>query len=135
MNVIETQDWTMLLPPEWLAEEEDDVVLVSDVDGVGVLEISCLKREEGLMTEADVKGFAEELVASGVSGRPVKVGVLKGFLFEYEEDGEWCRDWFVAVEDLFILVSYTCMGEDKGMDDATVDELVATIIPLDELED
>ena len=46
MNVLETQWWAMLLPPEWRAEEtEEGDVLVSDVDGVGVLEVSCIKKK------------------------------------------------------------------------------------------
>ena len=47
MNVLETQWWTMALPPEWWAESEDDSILVGDRDEVGCLEISDLHKEDG----------------------------------------------------------------------------------------
>ncbi|MFQ3325233.1 MAG: hypothetical protein ACI90U_003068 [Pseudomonadales bacterium] len=133
MDVVETQWWTMLLPPEWSAEEDGDDILVSDIDEVGVLEISCIKKESGSITEEDLQQFTGDLVSSGKEQASVETDFFEGSYFEYLDDGEWCRDWFLINGDLLIIAGYTCMEEDKRMDDASVDELVGSIAPI--LED
>jgi hypothetical protein len=134
MNVVETQWWTMLLPPEWFAEEDGDDILVSDVDGVGVLEISCIKKESGLINEEDLDQFTGDLVNSGKQQASVETDFFEGSYFEYLADGEWCRDWFLINGDLLVIAGYTCMEEDKRMDDASIDELVGSIAPILEEE-
>ena len=42
MNIVETDYWCLMLPPEWSAERDDDVVLITDQDGIGELAISAL---------------------------------------------------------------------------------------------
>ena len=34
MNILETDHWCLLLPPEWSADYDDDVVRISDADEV-----------------------------------------------------------------------------------------------------
>ena len=55
MNVLETEWWTLALPPEWWAEAEEDSILVGDRDGVGCIEISTLHREAGAFSPQDVE--------------------------------------------------------------------------------
>jgi hypothetical protein len=45
MNIVETDYWCLMLPPEWSAEEEDGSVLITDQDGIGELAITTLVRE------------------------------------------------------------------------------------------
>jgi hypothetical protein len=130
MDIVETQWWTMLLPPEWFAKEDGDDILVSDIDGVGVLEISCIKKESGSITEEDLQQFTGDLVSSGKQQVFVETDFFEGSYFEYLDDGEWCRDWFLINGDLLVITGYTCMEEDKRMDDASIDELVGSIAPI-----
>jgi hypothetical protein len=130
MDVIETQWWTMLLPPEWSAEEDGDDVLISDVDGVGVLEISCVKKEFGCITEVDLNEFTKGLLEIAVRENSIETDFFEGSYFEYADDGEWCRDWFLVSGDLLLIAGYTCLEEDKHMDDSSVDELVSCIAPI-----
>ena len=44
MNILETDHWCLLLPIEWRADYEDDVVRISDADGVGEIEVSTRAR-------------------------------------------------------------------------------------------
>ena len=52
MKVLETGDWSLLLPAEWYAERESDSILVADRDGIGCLQISELRRDSGGGQEA-----------------------------------------------------------------------------------
>ena len=47
MNVLETEWWTLAVPPEWWAEADGESILVGDRDGVGCIEFSTLHKEEG----------------------------------------------------------------------------------------
>ena len=42
MNIVETDYWCLMLPPEWSAEEEEGSVLITDQDGIGELAITTL---------------------------------------------------------------------------------------------
>ena len=46
MNIVETDYWCLLLPPEWSAEQEEDTVCVTDQDGIGELAVTALIREQ-----------------------------------------------------------------------------------------
>lgn len=50
MNILETEWWSLALPPEWWADTEEDSILVGDRDEVGCIEISTLHREGGNST-------------------------------------------------------------------------------------
>ena len=44
MNILETEWWSLALPPEWWADTEEDSILVGDRDEVGCIEIFTLHR-------------------------------------------------------------------------------------------
>ena len=60
MNSVETEWWTLSLPPEWWAEREGDAVLIGDRDDVGYMEITTLLRDEGAFTAAEVESIAQD---------------------------------------------------------------------------
>ena len=128
MNVLETEWWTMALPPEWWAEADGDSILVGDRDQVGCIEISTLKRESGEFDAAEVESIArEDAVASAVFA-PVTLGDFDGLTSRYEEDDAAVREWCVASGDLLLFITYSCDLDNRGMDDAAVDELLDTLL-------
>ena len=42
MKIIETEYWCLMLPPEWSAEQSEDVVMITDQDGIGELAMTTL---------------------------------------------------------------------------------------------
>ena len=44
MNIVETDYWCLMLPPEWSAEQEEDTVCITDQDGIGELALTALIR-------------------------------------------------------------------------------------------
>ena len=67
MNVLETEWWTLALPPEWWADSEEDSILVGDRDDVGCIEISTLHKEEGDFDRDSVTAIAQARSRSGAS--------------------------------------------------------------------
>ena len=83
-------DWCSLeIPDEWeFSQDEDDVIVIEDEDGVSCIEIfPPVILEEGEVSEADVAEFTGELRESGLRGARVRVGGWQGELYEHE-DGE-----------------------------------------------
>ena len=130
MNVLETEWWTLMLPPEWWAEAEEESILVGDRDGVGSIEISTLHKERG---EFDVAGLRDIAVAESeqaLDWQPARLGEFAGITAEYSEEGSAIREWYVASGAMMLFITYSCDEENRGMDDAAVDELLDTLLPL-----
>jgi len=128
VNVLETEWWTMALPPEWWAEAEGDSILVGDRDHVGCIEISTLKRESGDFSDTEVERIAREDAADDALFAPATLGDFAGFTGNYEEDGTAVREWCVANGGLLLFITYSCDSDNRGMDDAAVDELLDTLL-------
>lgn len=129
MNVLETDWWTLELPPEWVAVQDEDVVLIEDEDGVSCLELATLVREEGSVSDADLAAFSRELQEEGKQPRKTRAGPFRGLLFEHEDDGYHWREWFLRHEATFLYAAYHCASDNRGMDDAAIDEILGTLEP------
>lgn len=132
MNVLETEWWTMALPPEWWAEADGDSILVADRDQVGCIEISTLKHDAGEFSDEEVEDIAREDAAEDAVFTPVTLGDFSGLTNRYEEEGAAVREWCVASGDLLLFITYSCDEENGGMDDAAVDELLDTLLLVPE---
>src|SRR6056297_919830 len=89
MVVLETEWWSLLLPPEWIAEEDEDEdggVVIGDSDGVGCIEFSELRHPQGIFTEQDTRAFAEEQ-GSEPAWQTCSLGQLRGVSRSLVEDG------------------------------------------------
>lgn len=126
-NVLETQWWLIDLPEEWSAEQEEDSVIISDSDGVGDIIITTLIKNDGAVTAADLSDLASDVSAEFGPGKPVRVGVLSGEYYSFEEDGEYVREWYLGADKVILLVTYCCDQDNARMDDAAVDEILDTL--------
>lgn len=134
MSMVQTEWWCLELPDEWSAEMEEECVTISDCDGVGEINITVVRKSEGDVNTDDLKQFAEELVSQGLRGEPVAAGTAQGLLFDYDDsDGAW-REWYLGSHSLLIYITYNTDPEHKGLDDAIVDEIISTLVVLQEGE-
>jgi len=127
MRVLETNWWSISLPDEWIAEEDDDAVIIFDEDEVGTIQIADLKKEGGDAQHADLMDMAEELIDQGLKPQPASMGEFTGIKFVYEEEGSFVIEWFLRCADTVLLVSYDCDIENKDMDVSMVDEILDTL--------
>lgn len=127
MLVLETEWWSLLLPPEWVAETDDDgCVVIGDRDGVGCIELSELRHPDGGFSLREVREFAEEQ-GSEPMWTDCALGALRGVYRAIAEDDAAIREWCVASGPLLLYITYSCDPDNAGMDDAAVDELLATL--------
>ena len=127
MNVVESQWWIIDLPPEWIAEQDDDTIIISDEDGVGEIAITTLQKESGYVTDQELKEYSQEVSDVFGTAQTVDVGELSGFYFSYQDEGDAVLDWYLRSDDLLVLITYSCLIENTGMDDAAVNEILGTI--------
>ncbi|MCB1841947.1 MAG: hypothetical protein KDI09_03200 [Halioglobus sp.] len=132
MNILETEWWSMALPPEWWADTDEDSILVGDRDGVGTIEISTLHKSEGEFEREDVLAIAREESGQHVDWTGVRLGDFAGVTADGEEEDAALREWFVACGSLLLYITYSCDVENRGMDDAAVNELLDTLLAAEE---
>ena len=128
MNVLETEWWTMALPPEWWAEAEGDSVLVGDRDDVGCIEISTLHRDTGEFSQQEVVAIARDNADQALRWLDVSPGDFSGCTASYLEGDTAVREWYVASGPRLLFITYSCEQENRGMDDAAVDQLLDTLL-------
>ena len=128
MNILETDHWCLMLPAEWQAENEDDIIRITDQDEVGEIEITTLHKQSGKVVSAEIQEMAR-LESPEVSHWEVATaGAFSGVSGRYSEDGAAVREWYLGSESLLLYVTYVCDEDDAGLDDASVDELLATLV-------
>jgi hypothetical protein len=130
MNVLETEWWSLLVPPEWWAESEDHSILVGDRDGVGAIEISTLCRDEGVFTTKEAAAIATDESPEVADWQSVAIGEFEGVAGAFAEEGAAIREWYLANGALLLYITYSCESENQGLDDAAVDEILDTLALL-----
>ena len=128
MNILETEWWSMALPPEWWAELEDESVLVGDRDDVGCLEFTTVHKESGQFDAAEIQGIAESESEQAQDWKPVSLGDFKGIVSAFIEEGAAIREWYIASGAQLLFISYSCDEGNRGMDDAAVNEILDTLM-------
>lgn len=128
MKVLETDNWCLLLPPEWHAEQEDDVVVIVDSDAVGELSFTTLCKQVGDVGSGELRAMAREESPEIADWTKVTLGAFTGLTGCFREDGAYIREWYLAAANVLIYVTYLCDDENAEMDDAAVDELLDTLV-------
>lgn len=129
MRSVETEWWRLDLPEEWFAEQDEEVIVIGDRDGVGALEISTLHKGDGQVGEGELAALMAEMEASAAACAAVTLGDFRGFTRATREADadEALREWWLAGGSLLLYVTYSCHPDHAGYDDACVDEILATL--------
>ena len=55
------------------------------------------------------------------------LGEFAGVASQFVDEGAAIREWYVMHGPLLLFITYSCEEENRGMDDAAVDELLDTL--------
>ena len=133
MKIIETEYWCLMLPPEWSAAQSEDVVMITDQDGIGELAVTTLIQDNAGAGDVTAVQMAEEESPEVADLCPVQVGPCAGVAGSFQEDGLVIREWYLAYRSELLYVTYACGIEDDGLDAGVVDEILDTLVPGDTL--
>lgn len=132
MNIVETDYWCLMLPPEWSAEEEEGSVLIADQDGIGELAITTLVREEDTRAP-ELTEIAKAESPEIKKWSAAMFGEFSGVTGEFTEEGAVLQEWYLSHGVALLYCTYACDVEDAGMDMAAVEEILGTLVPGDAL--
>ena len=133
MNIIETDFWCLMLPPEWSAEEEEGSVLITDQDGIGELAITTLVREPDGAPETSLLDIAQSESPEVSSWAAATFGDFLGVTGGFIEEGAVLQEWYLSHGVALLYCTYACDVEDAGMDMPAVEEILGTLVPGDAL--
>ncbi len=134
MNIIETDYWCLMLPPEWSAEQEEDVIRIFDQDEIGELALTTLIRDRDADESSSAAQLAKVESPEITVWSEVTLGAFTGVSGFFEEDETSVREWYVNHHSVLLYVTYICDRQDAGMDDAAVDEILGTLVAGDAIE-
>lgn len=127
MRAVESQWWIIELPDEWEAEQDEETILISDVDGVGEIAITTLQKQRGDVTDTELQDYAEDIIQQCGLGKSTTVAGFEGYHFCFQDDGDAVREWYLRSGGLLLLITYSCIVDNAGMDDSAVDEILSTL--------
>ena len=136
MNIVETDYWCLMLPPEWSGEQEDGVIRITDQDGIGELALTTLVRdadEVGTNTEAALRDLVASESPEVTDWTPAHYGAFVGLEGCFEEDETQVREFYLAYGEALLYITYICDVDDAGMDDAAIEEILGTLVAGDAL--
>lgn len=128
MKVLETDHWCLLLPPEWWAECEDDVVRIADNDEIGEIEITTLCKDRGTVTPDELIDMARAESPEIRDWEAANLGAFAGVTGVFTDDNACIREWYLGAGPVLLYLTYICDEENAGMDDAAVDDLLGTLV-------
>ena len=133
MKIIETEYWCLMLPPEWSAEQSDDVVVITDQDGIGELAVTTLIQDDASVDETSAAKVAEEESPEVADWATIKVDPFAGVTGSFKEDALVIREWYLEYRSALLYVTYACEIEDDGLDTGAIEEILGTLVPGDAL--
>jgi hypothetical protein len=133
VNIVETDFWCLMLPPEWSAEEEEGSVLITDQDGIGELAITTLVREPDGAPETSLLDIAQSESPEVSSWAAATFGDFSGVTGGFTEEGAVLQEWYLSHRVALLYCTYACDIEDAGMDMPAVEEILGTLLPGDAL--
>ena len=113
MNILETDHWCMMLPEEWHAENDDDVIRIVDQDDVGEIEITTLHKQSGRVNASDVAAMASEESPEITEWHQARAGGFEGVTGVYREDGASVREWYLGSESLLLYIPTSALKRTK----------------------
>lgn len=128
MNILETDHWCLLLPPEWSADYAEAVVRIVDADEVGEIELTTLCKDAGAVTSGELQAMALAESPEISGWQSINLGAFAGFTGSFLEEDTHVTEWYVAAGSVLLYITYVCDDENAGMDDAAVSEILGTLV-------
>jgi hypothetical protein len=126
MQELTTDLWSILLPEEWDAEQEDETVFIVDEDEVSIIEITALMPDKGV----SVKSLIKDLVAD--DAKKTQLAEMDAYYEEFEEDDMFWREWHCDAKKFVLVISHGSDITNKNMDDGSVDDMLSTLMLVEE---
>lgn len=123
-----SQNWQIDLPLGWVAEQEDEVVILYHPDQAGTLSISST-LEEAEISDEYVEGLLAEHIDAGAELIDVEYNIFSGVSCCYDDEEEFWCEWYLWNERLLIFITYNCPLDEEGKQEDVVESMLETLTP------
>ena len=127
MNKFEHQHWRINLPDDWETESDTEFDSFFHPNGYGELQISTTNYDEPV-TEELLSELAIEHLEAGADPEEVAFGEFEGFSFDYEVEGEYCRELYLMYDTLMLFVTYICDAGDDDKEEDLVEFILESLM-------
>ncbi|MFT5033760.1 MAG: hypothetical protein ACI89D_000597 [Bermanella sp.] len=127
MRELETDWWYLSLPEDWLVDQDDDSIVITDPDEVGVITLTSMISEGSRDRDIALQELIKVLEVDAKSLAPAKLGDFEGYYCEFQDGDDWVREWYLACDSCLLLVSYDCDPENQNMDREIIDQILDTL--------
>ena len=104
---LESTWWSTELPRGWVAKHEESWVTLSHVRTHGALNISCVRKSDGVVAESDLREWASEQCPAEPAWSAAQFGPLLGIARERRDGDLYWWESFLACESLMYFTTYT----------------------------
>ena len=119
--------WSIQLEPGWFAEREPECASFWRKDGVGALQISAYKHDNGSLPGDDLAEFMENEVPENVTRQKTQLGEFLGYEVDYILEGTFWRKVWITKDSLLMFITYTSDAEDRRVESVAVDKMLASL--------
>lgn len=122
----------LTIPDDWEYSVESHSVAFYHPNGVGALNVSAVRPPKGVVPKP------ESVILNLVSKSALEDGYVNVIALpsphpttriahaEYNEEGNAWRFWVLANDNLAVVFSYNCKLVSQGIEDAVIDEIIAS---------
>ena len=130
MKVFRTHWWSVQLPENWEAEQDDVCVTFTSNSSSGTLQVSAAQNSNGPVTDEDLLEFAEEHLEAGVKPHNILAGNFRGFYIRYSDDEFYYKNWWLRNDNTVVFITYTTDIEQCGQDDTVIEQIVNSLVTV-----
>jgi hypothetical protein len=117
--------WYLDLPPDWCWQVDDSCVTFARTSEDGILQVSAARKDYGLVSDDELKGFASQRIAPNIPLESVRVGAFLGLTTRYRKDHRMWQEWWLRSGRLVIYVTYNIgLGSEQVEQDITANILL-----------
>ena len=118
------------IPRDWeFSLGKSALAIFRSVDGVGAINVSSFVKTP--LAPAQASSIMREILAGhriDAEPQPIALSNAANAAFvQYEKGDFWWRAWIIVIGNRVVYATYNCRQSHKGEEDASVDEIVASI--------
>ncbi len=127
MRELETDWWYLSLPEDWLVDQDDDSIVITDPDEVGVITLTSMINDGKRDRDIALRDLINALDVDAKHLKPARQGDFEGYYGEFLDGEDWVREWYLVCDSCLLLISYDCDPDNQHMDREIIDQILDTL--------
>jgi hypothetical protein len=119
--------WFVDLPADWRGYPDAGCSTFRADPPLGVLQISAARKDGGIVTDLELREFAEERLGREVALQKAKFGNSAGFTATYRRDGLSWQEWWLKSGCLMVYVTYNVAEGYETIEQATIARILDSL--------